>query len=56
MSRAIRPSSTTTATDSTIQKVRGVSSAAGLLTATSGAAMISRAAPPITEGDSSATS
>ena len=56
MSRTISPSSTTTAPESTIQKVRGVSSAAGLLTATSGAASISRAGPLMTEGDSSATS
>jgi hypothetical protein len=56
MSRTISPSSTSTATDSTIQKVRGVSSTAGLLTPTSGAATISRAGPLITEGDSSATS
>ena len=56
MSRTITPSSTITAIERTSQKVRGVSSAAGLLTATSGAATISRAGPLRTEGESSATS
>ena len=56
MSRTSSPSSRTTATPSPTQNARGETIVAGGSSARSGSATISRAAPVITDGASTATS